>query len=67
MALRDANETGNGRDVDDSAGPAVCALSSLLEKGQEGSAEEERRNDVGSVEVAPILEPSPTVSKASVV
>jgi len=65
MALRDANETGDGRDVDDSTGPAVCALSGLLEKGQEGSAEEERRNDVGSVEVAPVFESSPTVSPAS--
>jgi len=62
MTLRDANKTRDGRDVDDGTGPAMCTLSSLLEKGQEGSAEEERRNDVCSVEVAPVLEAGMTLS-----
>ena len=42
VTLRDADETGNGGDVDDGARPTVCTLSSLLDKRQEGSAEEER-------------------------
>lgn len=62
VALRDTNKTRDGRDVDDGAGPAVCTLSSLLEEGQESSAEEERRNDVCSVEVAPVLEADTTIS-----
>ena len=62
VALRDANETGDGRNVDDGTGPAVRTLSSLLKEGQESSAEEERRNYVCSVEVAPVLEADTTVS-----
>jgi hypothetical protein len=62
VALRDAHETGDGRDVDDGTGPAVCTLSRLLEERQEGSAEEERCNDVCSVEVAPVLETNGEIS-----
>ena len=62
VALRDANETGDGRNVDDGTGPAVRTLSSLLKEGQESSAEEERRNYICSVEVAPVLEADTTVS-----
>lgn len=62
VALGDTNETGNGRDVDDGTGPAVCTLSSLLKERQEGSAEEERRNDICSVEVTPVLETALEIS-----
>lgn len=64
VTLRDADKTGDGRDVDDGTGPTVCALSSLLDKRQEGSTEEERCNDVGSVEVAPVLETDTNVSRS---
>jgi hypothetical protein len=62
VTLRDTNKTGDGRDVDDGAGPAVCALSSLLEERQESSAEEERCDDVCGVEVAPVLETVAVIS-----
>ena len=63
MTLRDANKTGNGRDVDDGTGPAVCTLSRLLQKGQEGGAEEERCDDICGVEVAPVLETMREISR----
>jgi hypothetical protein len=66
MALRDAHKTRNGRDVDDGTGPAVCTLSRLLQKGQEGGAEEERCDDVCGVEVAPVLETMMEISPTSV-
>lgn len=62
VTLGNADETGNGGDVDDSTAPAVCALSSLLNERQEGSAEEEWCNDVSSVEVTPVLEADENVS-----
>lgn len=40
----------------------MCALSSLLQQGQEGSAQEEGSNDIGCVEIAPVLEADETVS-----
>lgn len=63
VTLRDADKTRDGRDVDDGTRPTVCALSSLLNKREEGSAEEERCNDICSVEVAPVLETDTKVSR----
>lgn len=65
MALRDANETGNGRNVDDCTGPAVCTLSRLLKEGQEGGAKEEGCNDICGVEVTPVLETMIEISHKS--
>jgi hypothetical protein len=62
VTLGDADKTGNGRDVDDGAAPAVCTLSSLLNERQEGSAEEEGCNDVSGVDVTPVLEADTNVS-----
>jgi hypothetical protein len=65
VTLRDTDETGDGRDVDDGTGPAVCTLSSLLEERQESSAEEERCDDVCGVEVAPVLETVIVISRGT--
>lgn len=63
VALGDTDETRDGRDIDDGARPTMSLLSGLLQKRQEGSTEEERSNDVGGVDVAPVLEAETRVSQ----
>lgn len=55
MSLGNADETRDGRDVDDGGGPAVGTVSSGLEKGNEGHGHEVRTVDVGLVGIHPVL------------
>lgn len=55
VVLRDADVARDRRDVDDCGGPATCLLGALREEREEGSAHEERTDNIGLVGVEPLL------------
>jgi len=55
MSLGNADETGDGGDVDDGGGPAVGAVGGGLEERNEGHGHQVRTVDVRLVGVHPVL------------